>query len=123
MEDKYLDIINTQDLWTSIQLAESFAVETSLGKSKLELSQLKDGIVNSEEIIQESIESTNFSYWDSNGNEKFLKIIPSLTKSSDIYKLLLERVLKTEDYISIASSIKENLNDKDWALEICKINN
>ena len=120
MEDKYLDIIDTQDLWTSIQLAESFAVETSLGKSKLDLSQLKDGIVNSEEITQESIESTDFSYWDSNGNEKLLKIIPSLTKSSDIYKLLLERVLKTEDYISIASSIKENLNDKDWALEICK---
>ena len=113
MEDKYLDIINTQDLWTSIQLMESFAVETSIGKSKLDLSQIKDGIVNSEEITQESIESTDFSYWDSNGNEKFLKIIPSLTKSSDIYKLLLERVLKTEDYISLLSSIKENLNDKD----------
>ena len=84
-----------------INSVRNLFVETSIGKSKLDLSQLKDGIVNSEKITQESIESTDFSYWDSNGNEKFLKIIPSLTKSSDIYKLLLERVLKTEDYISI----------------------
>ena len=121
MEQKYLDIINNQDLWTSIQLAESFAVETSLGESKLDLSQIKDGIVTYEdEISQESIENTEFSYWDSNGEERVMKINPCLETSRNIYQLLFERVLKAEDYITIASSIKENLKDKDWALNICK---
>ncbi len=121
MEQKYLDIINNQDLWTSIQLAESFAVETSLGESKLDLSQIKDGIVTYEdEISQESIENTEFSYWDSNGEERVMKINPCLETSRNIYQLLFERVLKAEDYITISSSIKENLKDKDWALNICK---
>lgn len=122
MKQKYLDIINNQDLWTSIQLAESFAVETSLGESKLDLSQLKDGIVTYEdEITQESIENTEFSYWDSNGEERVIKINPCLETSRNIYQLLFDRVLKAEDYISIASSIKEKLKDEIWALSICKI--
>lgn len=127
MEKTYLDIINNQDLWTSIQLAESFAVETSLGDTELDLSGLgvKDGFVVGEiekyEVTQELIENTEFSYWDSNGEERVIKINPCLETSRNIYQLLFERVLKAEDYITIASSIKEKLKDEDWALSICKI--
>ena len=50
-----------------------------------------------------------------------MKINPSLRTSRNIYKLLLDRVLKAEDYITISSSIKENIHDDDWVLDICKI--
>ena len=71
----------------------------------MDLSQLKDGVTYEDEITQESIENTEFSYWDSDGEEKVIKITPCL-KTSNIYKLLLDKVLKSEDYITM-SSIKE----------------
>jgi len=118
IDKKYFDIINDTDCWTAIQLAESFAVETSIGESKIDLSE--PGYVTVEEITPVVLGESEFTYYE-NGEEKVIKIMPSLDISKMIYQMILDKVIKAEDYISIAKSIFENQKDQDWAVKICKV--